>query len=221
MSEAAAVIFGALIGAGGAIVAQITTAIATARRDGSRLDWEKERQDSEWGLREEERFLAVKQEVYASLGAAVNDFLSYMDLVRPDYDGPDLPALKQPDLEPLGRIRSNIELMAPEEVSRLAGLCVLRITVTIWALNANDITADDLSQAYREAASTWLNTRDAMRRDLHSCTQRFRQPAPSAAESVADDDIPDPLRRAPRTGAVWPTGSPSTVRSPTFPCTSA
>jgi hypothetical protein len=57
MSEAAPVIFGALIGAGGAIVAQIATTIATARCDRSRLDWEKERQNREWDMREEERFL--------------------------------------------------------------------------------------------------------------------------------------------------------------------
>jgi hypothetical protein len=78
MSEAASVIFGALIGAGGAIVAQVTTAVATARRDRFRLDWEKERQAREWEMREEDRFLAVKQEQYAGFGAAVGDFLPYL-----------------------------------------------------------------------------------------------------------------------------------------------
>ena len=57
MSATAAAIIGAAIGAGGAITAQITTAIATARRERSRLAWEKERQDREWKLREEERWL--------------------------------------------------------------------------------------------------------------------------------------------------------------------
>jgi len=68
MSEATAVIFGALIGAGGAIVAQVATAIATARRDRSRLDWEKQQQNREWNVREQERFLAIKQEQYARFG---------------------------------------------------------------------------------------------------------------------------------------------------------
>jgi hypothetical protein len=86
MSETTAVIFGALIGAGGAIVAQVTTAIATARRDRSRLDWEKQQQDREWDVREDERFLVIKQEQYARFGAAVSDFLEYMDpWLRQDY----------------------------------------------------------------------------------------------------------------------------------------
>ncbi len=108
MSEATAVIFGALIGAGGAIFAQVTTAIATARRDRSRLDWEKQQQNREWDVREEERFLAIKQEQYARFGAAVGDFLEYMDpWLRQNYR--NAPTREQPDLEPLSLIMASIE----------------------------------------------------------------------------------------------------------------
>ena len=185
MSEAAAVIFGALIGAGGAIVAQVTTAMATARRDRSRLDWEKERQDREWDMREEERFLAIKQEQYARFGAAVDDFLPYMYSWFSQNEPIALPVLERPDLEPLSLISSSIDLVAPEEVSRPARLCS-RITGAIWAIDAEDITPDDLRQAYDETRSAWQEARYAMRQDLHGYRQRFKRPAPGAADVPPD-----------------------------------
>jgi hypothetical protein len=48
--------------------------------------------------------------------------------------------LAQPNLEPLCLIYSSIELVAPEEVSRPAGLCISRIKSTIWAIDVEDIT---------------------------------------------------------------------------------
>jgi hypothetical protein len=182
MSEAAAVIFGALIGASGAIVAQVTTAFATARRDRSRLDWEKERQDREWDMREGERFLAIKQEHYARFGAAVDEFLLYVDPMVSRHGAIALPVLERPDLEPLGLISSNIELMAPEEVWRPVTLCLSRIMNTIWAIDAGDYIPDDLEQAYDEVRSAWQDARYAMRQDLHGYSQRFKRSAPGAVD---------------------------------------
>jgi hypothetical protein len=191
MSEAAAVIFGALIGAGGAIVAQVTTGIATARRDRSRLDWEKERQDREWGMREQERFLAIKQEHYARFGAAVDEFLLYVFSMLHRNEWIALPLTPDlPHLEPLGLISSNIELMAPEEVWRPVELCLSRIMNTTWAIDAGDITPDDLSQAYDEARSAWQDALHAMRQDLHGYRQRFNRPAPGAVDVPPDRASP-------------------------------
>jgi hypothetical protein len=184
MSEATAVIFGALIGAGGAIVAQVTTAIATARRDRSRLDWEKQQQNREWDVREEERFLAIKQEQYARFGAAVGGFLEYMDpWVRQHHRI----APTRPDLEPLSLIMTNIDLVAPEEVSRPAWLCINHITNFIQSIDAEDVTPDDLSQDHDEARSAWQDARYAMRQDLHGYRRRRKGSAP-----VAVDVPPDP-----------------------------
>ena len=188
MSEAAAVIFGALIGAGGAIVAQITTATATARRDRSRLDWEKERQDREWDIREQERFLAIKQEQYARFGAAVDKFLqsTYSTISQNQ-----VPALSElPNLEQLRLISSSVELMAPEKVWRPVALCISTITNAIWAIDAEDITPDDLRQAYDEASSTWRDARDAMRQDLHGYRQRSKRSAPRAVDVSPDPASP-------------------------------
>lgn len=185
MSEATAVIFGALIGAGGAIVAQVTTAIATARRDRSRLDWEKQQQNREWDVREEERFLAIKQEQYAKFGAAVSDFLEYMDpWRRQNYHVP--PAREQPDLEPLSLITANIELVAPEEVSRPALLCISHITNFIRPEDAEAVTADDLREDYDEARSAWQDARYAMRRDLHGYSRRRKGSAPGGVDVPPD-----------------------------------
>jgi hypothetical protein len=167
MSEATAVIFGALIGAGGAIVAQVTTAIATARRDRSRLDWEKHQKNREWEVREEERFLAIKQEQYARFGAAVSDFLDYMDpWPRRNYHV--APRREEPDLEPLSLIMASIDLVAPEEVSRPAWRCISHITNFIRPIDAEAVTPDDLRQDYDKAASAWQDARSAMRQDLHA-----------------------------------------------------
>lgn len=185
MSEATAVIFGALIGAGGAIVAQVTTAIATARRDRSRLDWEKQQQNREWDVREEERFLAIKQEQYARFGAAVSDFLEYMDpWLRQGYHV--APPREQPDLEPLSLIMASIDLVAPEEVSRPAWLCINHITNFIRSIDAEDVTPDDLRQDYDEAASAWQNARYAMRQDLHGYRQQRKWSAPGAVDVPPD-----------------------------------
>jgi hypothetical protein len=185
MSEATAVIFGALIGAGGAIVAQVTTAFATARRDRSRLDWEKQQQNREWDVREEERFLAIKQEQYAKFGAAVSDFLEYMDpSLRQNYHVP--PAREQPDLEPLSLIVANIELVAPEEVSRPALLCISHITNFIRSIDAEAVTPDDLRQDYDEARSAWQDARYAMRQDLHGYRRRRKGSAPGAVDVPPD-----------------------------------
>ena len=179
MSETTAVIFGALIGAGGAIVAQVTTAIATARRDRSRLDWEKQQQDREWDVREDERFLAIKQEQYARFGAAVSDFLDYMDpWVSPESSY--CAGREQPDLEPLSLIMASIDLVAPEEVSRPAWLCISHITNFIRSIDAEDVTPDDLRQDFDEARSAWQDARYAMRQDLHGYRQRRKGSTPDA-----------------------------------------
>jgi hypothetical protein len=63
---------GAAIGAGGAVPAQIVASIFTARRETDRLKWDKQRQDTEWELQKDERFLALKQDLYANFAAVAS-----------------------------------------------------------------------------------------------------------------------------------------------------
>ena len=82
-------------------------------------------------------------------------------------DTPSLPPPELPDIESLKRIRSNIELMAPEEVSRLAGLCEVHIMTAVWATISDDTPADKLKEYSNMAARAWWDVHYAMRRDLH------------------------------------------------------
>ena len=54
------------------MIAQVTSAIFTARRETERLSWEKHRQERDWRLRESERFLSLKQELYSRYIALTN-----------------------------------------------------------------------------------------------------------------------------------------------------
>jgi hypothetical protein len=185
MSTAVVAIIAAAIGAGGAVAAQITTAIATAKRERSRLEWEKDRQDREWKVREEERFLAVKQDLYTSYGVAANEFLSYINGVLGINEVPGKPTV-EPDLESFKRIKSNIELMAPEEVSRPVNFCYIHIVNAIWTINLSDRTNDMIKKDLDMAVAAWWDAYYAMRRDLHGQKKRFDPPAPKTAEASPD-----------------------------------
>lgn len=188
MSTAVVAIIAAAIGASGAVTAQITTAIATAKRERSRLEWEKERQDREWKIHEEERWLAEKQQLYATFGASVNEFLSYIN-ARVYKTGHDIiPLPEQPDFEELNRIRSNIDLMAPEEVSRLAGQCAISLMAAVYKLNANEVPSDEIKDHAVKAISPWWDVYYAMRRDLHGERKRFKLPDSKTTE--VEPDIP-------------------------------
>jgi hypothetical protein len=186
MSTAAIAIIAAAIGAGGAVAAQITTAMATARRERSRLEWEKERQDREWRIREEERFLAVKQELYTSYRVAADEFLTYINAVLGYDEVRGRPVPNVPDLEPFKRVKSNIELIAPEEVSRAANFCYIRIVNAIWTIDLSDRTTDMIKKDLDTAIAAWSEAYHAIRRDLHGEKKRFNLPAPKTVEKPPD-----------------------------------
>ena len=104
-------------------------------------------------------------------------------------DTPSLPPPELPDIESLKRIRSNIELMAPEEVSRLAGLCEVHIMTAVWATISDDTPADKLKEYSNMAARAWWDVHYAMRRDLHGQKKRFNLPAPQTV-AVSPDEPP-------------------------------
>ena len=184
MSTATVAIIAAAIGAGGAVAAQVTTAVATAKRERSRLAWEKDRQDREWKLREEERWLSEKRELYASFGAAVNEFLTYISMW---LNAPDLSQPELPDREALDRIKSNIELMAPEEVYRSANFCVASIMTAVWYVRIGGVSEDELKGYYEAASSAWRNVHQVMRRDLLGDRQRLNLPVPKKADRPPEE----------------------------------
>lgn len=195
MSTATVAIIAAAIGAGGAWIAQITAAIATAKREHTRLEWEKERQGREWKIRDEERWLSEKRELYASFGAAVDEFLLYINAHLDRDDAPDLSRLELPDTGALRRIKSNIELMAPEEVYRSVNFCVVNIMTAIWYVEDDNILANYLKQYSERASKSRRDVRQVMRRDLHGDRQRLNLPVPKSTDK--------PPKELPRHKWLW------------------
>ena len=77
------------------MIAQVTWAVFTARREAARLKWEKERQGREWKLREAERFISIKQELYSRyISILYRPITDTMALTRSEYaTQPDWPKL--------------------------------------------------------------------------------------------------------------------------------
>jgi hypothetical protein len=126
-SDAVPVIVGAAIGAGGAVIAQITAAVFTARRERRQLDWDKERQAREWKMREDERFLSLKQDLYTSYSVLTDQFWMAADKLV-SYDGKDgSEKPKIPDWNELERLERNIQLIGPSEVSDAATDCYAKL----------------------------------------------------------------------------------------------
>jgi hypothetical protein len=125
-SDAVPVIIGAAIGAGGAVIAQVTSAVFTARRETERLTWEKERQAREWKVRESERFLSHKQELYSRyLSMTYQPIMDTLQLTGKEYAiGEDWHALVPEFTESfeseLNSLRWNIRLLgAPVVFERI------------------------------------------------------------------------------------------------------
>jgi len=175
MSATTAAIIGAAIGAGGAVTAQITTAIAAARRERSRLEWEKECQDREWKAHEKERWMAEKQQLYSTYGTAVHELLSFINAKIVKTNSAALEPPKQPDLEALNRINANIELMAPEEVATPALRCASQLMMMVYWINAKyNMPTDQLKELADTVTRNWWDVHYAMRSDLHGAKSRFK-----------------------------------------------
>jgi hypothetical protein len=142
-------------------------------------------------MREEERFLTVKQELYTSYAVAANEFLSYINTVFGVNEVPGKPT-PEPQLESFKRIKSNIELVAPEEVSNSTNTCYVRIVNVLWGMNISDRSNDDqardmIENEFRTAVAAWWDAYEAMRRDLHGDKQRVKGPAPKIVDVPQDE----------------------------------
>jgi hypothetical protein len=76
-SDAGAIVLGAAIGAGSAIVTQVIALIAESKRERKRVQREQERFDRELELRRDERFLDIKQDLYSRLGLLASELINY------------------------------------------------------------------------------------------------------------------------------------------------
>jgi hypothetical protein len=169
VSDAVPVIIGAAIGAGGAVIAQVISSAFTAKREHKQLDWETKRQEREWEMRQEERFLKLKQELYSSLTFTANNFLTYIyyavDFANSD---PPEPRPSLPDLREMLRIRSNVEIIAHEEVQRPVREALVKLIEARDASDSPSLSRERIKKEAEEAESKWMKAYRAMRVDLHN-----------------------------------------------------
>jgi hypothetical protein len=189
-SDVAPVIIGAAIGAGGAVLAQITASVFSGRRDTRRLRWEQETKRRDWEMHSAERFLDLKRELYSDYLAQANEFVSYINRIN---DPPGLPRPELPDIEKLHRIRANIELIAPREVSIKVDMAGIQLIGAVWALTPASARTDPDEGAKEavEAKQALTAARRAMRADLGGEEDRYFGPAGHAGlEKVPPDPPP-------------------------------
>lgn len=184
-------IAGAAIGAGGAVLAQTVSAIFTARRESARLKWEMQRQDAEWELRKDERFLAVRRELYVSFSAVADRLLGFINELLAREELSDEHRQQQvPEMLELDRLQSSIALVAPREVEQEVRKCNLNVMRAIDLLASHQRAPDDERAALaRDAHDAWWAAQWAMRDDLQGTQEYFQR------EKEVPPSSPDPPPR--------------------------
>ena len=164
-SDAVPVLIGAAIGAGGAVLAQITAQVFSGRRDTRRLGWEQDRQDREWEIRRAERFLDLKRELYSAYLTQADEFVSFIS--RAD-DPPGLPRPELPDPGEIRRLRANIRLIAPRDVYLKVDMAALGLIGAVWTLSSasTDPDREEGRKQGAEARQALTAAERAMRADL-------------------------------------------------------
>src|ERR1700729_3401894 len=104
-SDAGAIVLGAVIGSGSAIVAQVIALIAEGKRERKRVQREQERFDRELELGKEEGFLDIKQDLYSRLGLLASELINYTYYPIDSLTMPKLEAVSLPDLQEMRRLR--------------------------------------------------------------------------------------------------------------------
>jgi hypothetical protein len=168
-SDAVPVVIGAVIGASGAVLAQASSAVFTARRESARLKWEQQRQDRDWKIREEERFLSHRQELYSRYLQLAHDFLNYIDdAIRTPGQLPE-----RPDQAELTRLRWSVALVTDESVADAAGAVVSDILLAMFMTHANK--QKDRERYAERAREGFFRVFSAMHKDLYGDQARLER----------------------------------------------
>jgi hypothetical protein len=183
-SDALPVIIGAAIGAGGAVIAQITSAVFTSRRETARLTWEKERQAHEWKLREAERFMSIKQELYSRyISLTYRPIMETMELTRKEYaTQPDwhklVPEYVGPLQDEIDNLRWNIRLLGSPVVADCVE--VSNVTILTAILEAGWPTGHTIERRHEDAdraLRAWQEVSKAMHADLRGDEEALKRMA--------------------------------------------
>jgi hypothetical protein len=176
------VLLGAAIGASGAVVAQVISALFTARREAARLAWEQEKEERNWKFREAERFLSMKQELYSRyISLTYAPIMKTIDLTRHEYtDAPDwhkqVPEYVGPLMDEVDQLRWDIRLLGSPVVFERVEYSNAAILVAISEAGRPDrSTLERRHEFARTALDAWQQVSDAMRADLRGDEESLRK----------------------------------------------
>ena len=211
-------LLGAAIGAGGAVLAQVISAVFTARREATRLTWEQGKQEREWKLRDSDRFLTRKQELYSRyISLTYAPIMDTVQLTRREYaTNPDWHELVPEYVGPLGDeiddLRWNIRLLGSPIVAERVEYSNASVLVAISEAGRPDrTTIERRHELAKMALSAWQQVSDAMRADLRGdelALQRIRDGVFKMRPSRSDETPVSEISRRKRPDSPYPGASP-------------
>jgi hypothetical protein len=162
-SDAIPVIIGAAIGAGGAVLAQATASFFSSRHDRTRLAWERQRQEREWEIRSEERFLAEKQQLYSEFASLASHLVAYARAIVRDESPFRQP---NPDTAEFRRVVAVIRMLAPGPVSAQVEWAAADIETAAYMADLDAAIDDDKEVALEDAEKAWREAFNVLKADL-------------------------------------------------------
>jgi hypothetical protein len=147
------------------VTAQIVASIFTVHREDRRLLWERERQDRDWEIRDAERFLSVKQDIYSQYVHLANRFVLYADWLRKERLKGNTAEVEPLEWDELSRLRWNIMLLAPQPVQDYVNKSYDRIYSAVHAVEQSKSREGRLTTV-RAARNAQQEVTEAMRADL-------------------------------------------------------
>jgi hypothetical protein len=174
-SDAGAIVLGAAIGAGSAIVTQVIALIAESKRERKRVQREQERFDRELELRRDERFLDIKQDLYSRLGLLASELINYTYYPIDSLAMPQLEAVSLPDLQEMKRLQSNIDMIVDKNRSRDINLAIIKLIGASATTHRDDVPQGDKTREADAARARWWSAQAGMRRDLSGDKEYFKR----------------------------------------------
>jgi hypothetical protein len=153
IGETAAALIGAGIGAGGAVLAQVTASIFSGRRDTKRFLWDQDKDLRAEKERQNVRFLELKHELYSEFSSQTAELAEYL--------------LNRKTLSNSAKILASaatlnrITLVAPTEV---AAICTATFTRLLNCINAR--TRERVEMETKAAMACRRLAFEAMKTDL-------------------------------------------------------
>lgn len=178
MNQAWIPVISGAVGAGGAVIAQVVSAIFTARRESKKLRWDKTVLEREWKHRTLERFDEVKTKVYAEflslLYSTTLDILTArprdLDKLPPESKSKhrarqDMPSRMDKNYYAIMHHKNQIGILSLQ-VGEYAQNAFRTYARFLDSLRNTDMTYSEYFELYGDAIKAESRLRKVMRQDL-------------------------------------------------------